>query len=391
MKHKFNTNCVHAGMGVDDSMAVVPPIYQTSTFRFKDADHGASLFAGKEPGYIYSRMLNPTVQGLEDAIATLENGYKGLATASGMAAIHTVFATFVKQGGHIVCSESVYGPTSTLLKNVMSEHGVDATFVDTSDLTAVREAIRPETKMVYVETPGNPTLVISDLEEIGKIAHGADALFVVDNTFCSPALQRPLDKGADIVVHSMTKFLNGHADVVGGMIVVSNEDQYKECRYALNHLGGVLPPFESYLVTRGLKTLHIRLERHCDNAEKVAAFLEEHTQVEWVRFPGLKSHPQHDIAKKQMDRPGGMISFELKGGLEAGKKMMNTVKICQLAVSLGGVESLIQHPASMTHAGMPRELREQAGITDGLVRLSVGIEDVDEILDDLKHALSQLN
>lgn len=387
MKHKFNTSCVHAGMGVDDSMAVVPPIYQTSTFRFKDADHGASLFAGKEPGYIYTRMLNPTVQGLEDAIATLENGHKGLATGSGMAAIHTVFATFVKQGGHIVCSESVYGPTSTLLKNVMSGQGIDATFVDTSDLEAVKSAIRPETKIVYVETPGNPTIVISDLAEVAKLAHDAGALFVVDNTFCSPALQRPLDHGADIVVHSMTKFLNGHADVVGGMIVVSDDDQYKQCRYVLNHLGGVLPPFESYLVTRGLKTLHLRMERHCSNAVKVADFLEAHPAVEWVKFPGLKSHPQYEIAKKQMHGPGGMISFELKGGIEAGKKMMNAVKVCQLAVSLGGVESLIQHPASMTHAGMPKELREQAGITDGLVRISVGIEDIEEILADLETAL----
>ncbi len=387
MKHKFDTNCVHAGMGVDDSMAVVPPIYQTSTFRFRNADHGASLFAGKEPGYIYTRMLNPTVQGLENAIATLENGHRGLATASGMAAIHTVFATFVKQGGHIVCSESVYGPTTTLLKNVMSGQGIDATFVDTSDLAAVKAAIRAETKIVYVETPGNPTLVISDLAEVAKLAHDAGALFVVDNTFCSPVLQRPLDHGADIVVHSMTKFLNGHADVVGGMIVVSTEDQYKQCRYVLNHLGGVLPPFESYLVTRGLKTLHVRMERHCDNAMKAATFLEAHPAVEWVKFPGLESHPQYDIAKKQMHGPGGMISFELKGGLEAGKKMMNAVKVSQLAVSLGGVESLIQHPASMTHAGMPKELREQAGITDGLVRLSVGIEDIDEIIADLDASL----
>ncbi len=387
MKHKFDTNCVHAGMGVDDTMAVVPPIYQTSTFRFRNADHGASLFAGKEPGYIYSRMLNPTVKGLEDAISALENGHKGLATASGMAAIHTVFATFVKQGGHIVCSESVYGPTTTLLKNVMSGQGIDATFVDTSDLAAVKAAIRPETKIVYVETPGNPTLVISDLAEVAKLAHDAKALFVVDNTFSSPALQRPLDFGADIVVHSMTKFLNGHADVVGGMIVVNTEDQYKECRYVLNHLGGVLPPFESYLVTRGLKTLHVRMERHCENAMKAAEFLESHPAVEWVKFPGLESHPQYAIAKKQMDGPGGMISFELKGGIEAGKAMMDKVKVCQLAVSLGGVESLIQHPASMTHAGMPKELREQAGITDGLVRLSVGIEDVDEIIADLDNAL----
>jgi methionine-gamma-lyase len=389
MKHKEKTLCIHAGMTKDPKGAVVTPIYQTSTFAFESADHGANLFAGREKGYIYTRMLNPTVEALENAVAELEHGFKGLGTASGMAAIHTVFAAFLKSKDHVICSESVYGPTTTLLQNVLSKYGIDATFVDTSDLNAVKNAIKPNTAMIYVETPGNPTLVVSDIEEISKIAKSINAIFVVDNTFNSPILQKPLTLGANIVVHSMTKFLNGHADVVAGMIVVSNEEQYKKCRYVLNHLGGIIPPMEAFLVARGIKTLALRMERHCENAMKVAKFLESHEAVASVSYPGLKSHPGHEITKKQCSGFGGMISFELKGGLEAGKKMMNSVKLCQLAVSLGGVESLIQHPASMTHAGMKKEVREQAGITDGLVRISVGIEDVDELIADLKQAMEQ--
>ncbi|NOY22578.1 MAG: aminotransferase class I/II-fold pyridoxal phosphate-dependent enzyme [Acidobacteria bacterium] len=387
MKHKMDTLCVHAGTSENEHFAAVSPIYQTSTFKFRDADHGAALFAGKEEGYIYSRMLNPTVKSLEDAVAVLENGHKGLGTASGMAAINTTFMAFVKAGDHVVCSESVYGPTSTSLEKVLVEFGVEHTFVDTSDLNAVKNAVQANTKMIYVETPGNPTLVVSDIAEIAKIAHDAGTLLVVDNTFSSPVVQLPLDHGADIVVHSMTKFLNGHADVVAGMIVVKTEDQYKKCRYILNHLGGIIPPFEAYLVLRGIKTLSIRMKKHCESAQEIAEYLEAHPAVSWVKYPGLASHPQHEIAKKQMNGYSGIISFELKGGLTAGKHMMNSVKIAQLAVSLGGVESLIQHPASMTHAGMPKELREQAGITDGLVRVSVGIEDVNELIADLDQSM----
>ena len=387
MKHKMDTLCVHAGMSENEHLAAVSPIYQTSTFKFRNADHGAELFAGKEEGYIYSRMLNPTVKALEDAVAALENGHKGLGTASGMAAINTTFMAFVKAGEHVVCSESVYGPTSTSLEKVLVEFGVEHTFVDTSDLNAVKNAVQANTKMIYVETPGNPTLVVSDIAKTAKIAHDAGAILVVDNTFSSPVVQLPLDHGADVVVHSMTKFLNGHADVVAGMIVVKTEDQYKKCRYILNHLGGIIPPFEAYLVLRGIKTLSIRMKKHCESAQQIAEHLEKHSAVSWVKYPGLVSHPQHETAKKQMNGYSGIISFELRGGLTAGKHMMNSVKIAQLAVSLGGVESLIQHPASMTHAGMPKELREQAGITDGLVRISVGIEDVDELIADLDQSM----
>jgi methionine-gamma-lyase len=249
--------------------------------------------------------------------------------------------------------------------------------------------MRPNTKVVYVETPGNPTLVITDLEAVSRLAHAHGALVVVDNTFMSPILQQPFRWGVDVVVHSLTKFLNGHADVVGGVIIVKNEEHYAQFRKMLNHLGGVLPPFESFLVHRGIKTLALRMQRHCENASRVAEFLEGRPDVDWVRFPGLRSHPQYEIGLKQMSGPGGMISFELKGGLEAGRKMMNSVKLCGLAVSLGGVETLIQHPASMTHASMGREAREQAHITDGLVRLSVGIENVDDILADLDQALGR--
>ena len=384
----FDSKCVHSGIGEYEHGPVVPPIYQTSTFKFESAQHGGALFKGEQEGYIYTRMLNPTVQAMENAIAALENGHKALGCGSGMAAVHTVFAALVSAGDHVVCSEAVYGPTVTLLKTVFSKFGVETTFVDASNLDAIKNAIKPNTKVVYIETPGNPTLAIADLEAAAKLAHEANAQLVVDNTFMSPALQKPLDLGADVVLHSLTKFLNGHADVVGGIVVVKDEETYKHFRKTLNQTGGVIDPFNSFLVHRGLKTLAIRMERHSLSAQKVAKWLEAHPKIEWVRYPGLKSHPQYEIAKKQHSAQGGMITFEVKGGFAAGEAVMNSVKLSQLAVSLGGVESLIQHPASMTHASMGKEIREEAGITDGLVRLSVGIENVEDIIADLKQALN---
>lgn len=382
------TLAVHAGIEKSEFQPAVPPIYQTSTFGFASAEHGAALFAGQGHGFIYSRMGNPTVRALENLIAALEGGRAALACASGMAAIHTVFSTFLHQGDHAVCSEAVYGPTCTLLKSILADCGIQATMVDTSDLNAVRQALRPSTKMIYVETPCNPTLVISDLTAIGKLAHERGALVVVDNTFMSPLLQQPFRFGTDIIVHSLTKYLNGHADVVGGAIVVREDAHYAPLRRMLNHLGGVLPPFECFLVHRGIKTLPLRMQRHCENAQKIAEFLDAHPQVEWVRYPGLKSHPQYELGRRQMSGPGGIISFCLKGGLEAGRRMMNSVKLCMLAVSLGGVETLIQHPASMTHASMGAEARRQAHIEDGLVRLSVGIENADDLIADLEQAMA---
>ena len=394
MKHDenlgFSSKCVHAGIEENEFGAVVPPIYQTSTFKFKSAEHGASLFAGEEKGYIYTRLANPTVQAMENAIAELEGGHKALGCGSGMAAIHTVFASLVSSGDHVVCSAAVYGPTTTLLNTVFKRYGVETTFVDTTDPANVLNALQPNTKVVYVETPGNPTLCISDIEEISKIAHGHNAKVVVDNTFMSPALQTPLKLGADVVLHSLTKFLNGHADVVGGIVVVKDEETYQHFRKVLNQTGGVIDPFNSFLVHRGLKTLAIRMEKHSANAQKIAEWLEAHPMVKDIRYPGLKSHPQYEVGLKQHKAPGGMIKIEIDGGIEAGKILMGSVKMFQLAVSLGGVESLIEHPASMTHFSMGKEARLAAGITDGLVRLSVGIENVDDLINDLDQAFKNV-
>lgn len=387
----FDSKCVHSGIKDYEFGPVVPPIYQTSTFKFKNTDHGASLFRGDGEGYIYTRMGNPTVEAMEDAVAELEGGYKSLGCASGMAAVNTVLTYLLKSGDHVVCTKAVYGPTSTLLENVFTKFGVNTTFVNGSDLEEIKKAVQPNTKVVYLETPGNPTLEITDIEKASKIAHDNNAVVVVDNTFMSPALQKPLELGADIVLHSMTKFLNGHADVVGGIVVVKDEDTYKGMRKILNQLGGVIDPFNSFLVHRGLKTLALRMQKHNENSVIIAKFLEEHPLVEWIKYPGLKSHPQYETACKQHTGPGGMIAFEVKGGVEAGKKIMNSVKFCQLAVSLGGVETLVQHPASMTHFSMGKDAREKAGITDGLIRLSVGIENVDDIIDDLKQAFAEVN
>jgi methionine-gamma-lyase len=386
----FDTKCVHAGVGDYEFGAVVPPIYQTSTFKFKSVQQGAKLFAGEEKGYIYTRMANPTVEALENCIAELEDGHKALGCASGMAAIHTVFATLTSAGDHVLCSSAVYGPTTTLLNTILKKFGVDANYIDTSNLEEVKKGIKPNTKVVYIETPGNPTLYISDIEEISTLAKKHNAVTVVDNTFMSPALQRPLELGADIVLHSLTKFLNGHADVVGGIIVVKDEDTYKNFRRTLNQLGGVIDPFNSFLVHRGIKTLSIRMQRHCENSQIVAEYLEKHHLIKKVVYPGLKSHPQFQLGLKQHNGHGGMITFEMAGGFEAGQILMNSVKLCQLAVSLGGVETLIQHPASMTHFSMGKEARAAGGITEGLVRFSIGIENVKDIINDLEQALREV-
>jgi methionine-gamma-lyase len=378
----IDTQCVHAGFKDSKEGALITPIFQTSTFKFRDSDHGARLFKGEEDGYIYTRMRNPTVEAMEDAVATLEGGAKALGCGSGMAAIHTLFAALLKAGDHVICSESVYGPTTTILKDFFSKYGVESTFVDTSNLKAIETAVKPNTNLLFIETPGNPTLVMSDIEEISKIAKRIGAKVAVDNTFMSPVFQKPFLLGADYIIHSMTKFLNGHADVVAGIIIVKEESDYPKFRKTLNLLGGV--------VHRGIKTLALRVRKQAENAVEIAKYLENHPKVEWVRFPGLESHPQYQIGLKQMTGPGSMLAVELKGGLEAGKILMNNITMFQLAVSLGGVESLIQHPATMTHAGMGKEGREQANITDGLVRIAVGIEDVSELLHALETGLSKI-
>ncbi len=388
-RHHIDTQCVHAGFEPDGSGAVVTPIYQTSTFSFRDADHGADLFDGKREGYIYTRLGNPTIRACERAVAALEGGHDGIACASGMAAIHTVFAALLRAGDHAVCSAVVYGPTQTLLAGVMSRFGIESSFVDTADLDAVRRAMRPSTRLVFVETPGNPVLAVSDLAAIAEIARAGGAKLAVDNTFSSPILQRPIEFGADVVVHSMTKYLNGHADVVAGMVVTSSAEDHAPMRKMFNQIGGCIDPFGAFLVSRGLKTLALRMERHCASAERVARFLEGHPKVSRVNYPWLPSHPQFELARRQMGGGGGVVSFELAGGIEAGKTLMNSVRLCTLAVSLGGVETLIEHPASMTHASMGAAARAGAGIPEGLVRVAVGIEHADEIIADLDQGLAK--
>jgi methionine-gamma-lyase len=383
----MDTKCVHAGIQDEVNGAVVPPIYQTSTFKFKNADHGARLFKGEEDGFIYTRMRNPTVEAMEDAVAALEGGYKALGCSSGMAAITTLFFTVLKSGDHLICSESVYGPTISFITTILTNFDIEYTILDSSNLDAVKSAMKPNTKLIHIESPGNPTLVMSDIKAISDIAHVGGAKVSVDNTFMSPVFQQPFELGTDYIIHSMTKYLNGHADVVAGIIIVKNKEDYARFSRVLNHLGGTIDPFNSFLVHRGIKTLKIRVETAARNAQIIAKWLEKHPKIEWVRYPGLKSHPQYELGKKQMTGSGSMISLELKGGLEAGKKLMNNIAIFQLAVSLGGVESLIQHPASMTHAGMNKEIREKANITDGLVRISIGIEDVNDILAGLAKGL----
>lgn len=386
----FNTKLIHAGAFEDEFGSATVPIYQTSTFKFKNAQHGADCFAGKSNGYIYTRIANPTIRALEQNIAALEDGYDGIATSSGMAAITSVYMALLGANTHIISTGAVYGPARGVLEQDFSRFNVEASFVDTSDVKNIIAALRPNTRVLYIETPANPTMDITDIEACAKIAKEHGLLLVVDNTFSSPYLQKPLDLGADVVLHSVTKFINGHADIVGGIIVAKDPEVYKKIRHSMVYMGCNMDPTQAFMVLRGVKTLAIRIERAQENAEKVAGFLLNHPKVEWIRYPGLENHPQHALAKKQMKGPGSMMSFGLKGGYEAGRKLMDHVHLALLAVSLGGVETLIQHPASMTHAGVSKENKAEAGITDDLVRFSVGIEDVEDIILDLKQALENL-
>jgi len=386
----FQTQLVHAGYSADSTGAVNVPIYQTSTFAFRNAAQGAALFAGEEDGYIYTRIGNPTIRALEANVAELENGYGGIATSSGLGAVSCVFLSLLSQGQHLVSTASVYGPSRGLVEKHLCRFGVSAAFVDTSDVENIRAAIQPNTRLVYIETPANPSMLVTDLRAAAEIAHSQDCLLVVDNTFASPYLQKPLDLGADVVLHSVTKLLNGHADIVGGIIVTKTKDLYQKIRPLMVNLGCNMDPHQAFLVLRGIKTLAVRIERAQQNALAIARWLENHPKVAWVRYIGLESHPQYELARRQMSGAGTMISFELKGGVEAGRLLMDRVRVATLAVSLGGVETLIEHPASMTHAGMSAADRLEAGISDGLVRYSVGIEDVSDLIADLNQALSIL-
>ncbi|MDR7869542.1 MAG: methionine gamma-lyase [Tissierellaceae bacterium] len=388
----FSTRAVHAGYQKNEHGALATPIYQTSTFIFDSAEQGGRRFALEESGYIYSRLGNPTNTQLEEKLASLEGAEAALSTASGMGAITSAIWTHVKAGDHIVAAKTLYGCTFAYLNHGIEKFGVEVTFVDTSDPENVRAAMRDNTTLVYLETPANPNMLITDIATIAEIAHEKEGcIVIVDNTFCTPYIQRPLELGADVVVHSATKYLNGHGDVIAGFVVGSLEFVTQVRLFGLKDMtGAVLSPFDAYLINRGMKTLSLRMERHCANAQKVAEFLEAHPAVDIVNFPGLKSFPQYELAKKQMKLPGAMIAFELKGGLEAGRKLMNTVELCTLAVSLGDCETLIQHPATMTHSPYTPEERAESGIAEGLVRLSVGLEAADDIIADLKQALDAL-
>ncbi len=381
---------IHAGPEPDPHFGGVSvPIYQSATFSFRDADEGAARFAGVDPGYKYTRLGNPTVRALEEAVCELEGGHDALGTSSGMAAVSTVFLTFLKPGDHVVGTDAVYGPTRLLLETQLAKFGIRSSWVPTEDLGAVQAALRPETRMLFIETPANPTIKLSDLAGCGRLARGAGARFVVDNTFCSPILQKPFRFGADIVIHSMTKYLNGHSDVVAGMIIAGSAENHAELASMLRSLGGTMDPHQAWLVLRGLRTLALRVDRAQENARRLAVWLEAHPAVTWVSYPGLPSHPQHALVAKQMEGPGAMISFGVKGGFETAKSVINSVRVATLAVSLGGIESLIEHPASMTHASVPRDERERAGIRDDLIRLSVGCEAFEDLREDLEQAMAR--
>lgn len=386
----FNTKLIHAGAFEDEFGSATVPIYQTSTFKFKNAQHGADCFSGTSDGYIYTRIGNPTIKALEKNIAELEGGYDGIATSSGMGAVSSVYLALLEAGAHIISSDAVYGPARGILEADFARYNVEASFVNTSNPENIKAAIRNNTKVLYIETPANPTMEITDIRACAQIAKDNHLILVVDNTFCSPYLQKPLELGADVVLHSVTKFINGHADIVGGVIVAKDPEIYKRIRHSMVFLGCNMDPTQAFMVMRGVKTLAIRIERAQENAMQVAQFLASHPKVAWIKYPGLASHPQFNLAKTQMNGYGSMMSFGLKGGYDAGKKLMDHVHLAMLAVSLGGVETLIQHPASMTHAVVSKEDKLKAGITDDLIRFSVGIEDVEDIIHDLEQGLESV-
>ena len=388
----LGTTAIHAGTLKNLYGTLAMPIYQTSTFIFDSAEQGGRRFALEEAGYIYTRLGNPTTTVLEDKIAALEEGEAAVATSSGMGAISSTLWTVLKAGDHIVTDKTLYGCTFALMCHGLTRFGIDVTFVDTSNLDEVKNAMKENTRVVYLETPANPNLKIVDIEALAKLAHtNPNTLVIVDNTFATPYMQKPLTLGADVVVHSVTKYINGHGDVIAGL-VITNKALADQIRFVglKDMTGAVLGPQDAYYIIRGMKTFEIRMERHCKNARRVVEFLNNHPKIEKVYYPGLETHPGYEIAKKQMKDFGAMISFELKGGFEAGKTLLNSLKLCSLAVSLGDTETLIQHPASMTHSPYTKEEREAAGITDGLVRLSVGLENVEDIIADLEQGLEKI-
>jgi methionine-gamma-lyase len=373
------------------SMDLVPPIHMTSTYKFSNADHGAGIFAGTDNGFVYTRISNPTIQLLEEKTALLENGEAAIATGSGMSAIASVALSLAKPGDNFISCNAIYGGTFALFSSHLKNLGIEARMLSPASCKStnqVEQLIDGNTRFLFAETPANPTLDIIDIKMWAKLGKLHGIPLIVDNTFASPFLQNPMDLGAEIVVHSATKYLSGHGDIVGGMIVGTKKmtDCIRDAYSA--HFGPIMSPFNAWLLLRGIKTLAIRMERHCESAMAVAQWLEIHPKINRVYYPGLVSHPGHSIALKQMKRFGGMIAFEVKGGIKAGKQVMDSVKLCTLAVSLGDCETLIQHPASMTHSTYTRQDRLSAGITDGLIRLSIGLENKTDIIADLEQAFS---
>lgn len=377
----FATDAIHVGQEPDPTTgAIIVPIYQTSTFVQEEL--------GKHKGYEYARTSNPTRVALEKNLARLEGGQFGFAFASGMAAINSLM-TLLKAGDHVVAGHDLYGGTFRLFERVLRDFGLNFSYADTTRLDEVEKAIRPNTRLVYIETPTNPIMQITDIRAVANLSRQRGILLAVDNTFMSPYLQRPLDLGADFVVHSTTKYLNGHSDGVGGAVILNDAAMAERLKFIQNAAGAILGPFDSWLVLRGVKTLALRMERHSQNGLAIARYLERHPKVRQIHYPGLSSHPQHELAKKQMRGFGGMLSFET-GSLENAKAVLKSVRVCSLAESLGGVETLISHPATMTHASVPLDQRQRLGITDGLVRISAGIEDIEDLIADLDRALGKM-
>lgn len=390
----FGTKAIHGGKMKDTQYgALTMPIYQTSTFEFDCCEQGGRRFAGEEKGYIYTRLGNPSISAVENKVALLEGGEACAAASSGMGAVSACLWSIAGAGKHILADETLYGCTFALLNHGMIRYGVEVTFVDTSDLEQVKANLKENTVCVYLETPANPNLKISDIQAVAELAHAYNPAIqvVCDNTFASPYLQRPLELGADVVVHSATKYLNGHGDVIAGFVVGTEAFINEVKMFGLKDMtGATLGPFEAFLIMRGLKTMEIRMERHCANAKKVAEYLVKQEKVERVYYPGLETHPGYEIAKKQMQDFGAMISFEVKGGKEGGMKFVNSLSMIPIAVSLGDAETLVQHPASMTHSVYTEEELKAAGISAGLIRLSVGLENAEDIIADLELGFSKI-
>lgn len=392
MNKDWNTDSklVHAGHEQNEFGSVVTPVWQSSVFAFRELSPDNDLFDAESENYVYTRLSNPTVRAFERAMAELEGGYAAVATASGMAAVNTVFFALCKQGSHVVCAQNVYGSTRAVLEQDWARFGVDVDFVDATRPELLSKAVRSNTAIVYIETPSNPGLHITDIRQAAETAHAAGALLVADNTFAGPIFQNPLKLGADVVLHSVTKYINGHSDVVGGVVVAGSPELYPKLHHAMMHLGGNMDPHQAFLVHRGLKTLSLRMRKAEQNALCIAQFLQKQNTVGKVYYPGLTSHPGHAVAKQQMKGFSSVLSFEIKGGSAAALRLMKSLQLIKPAVSLGGAETFIQHPASMTHSSIPKAERLKAGITDELIRLAVGIEDSQDLLDDLGRGFSKV-